>query len=164
MNCKPSVICLSETWCQTTSPIASQLGYNHVNLPRLNRKGRGVCMYISNHVRFTVVNMSIKFCTFEHLAILIKINTKQVLCVTVYNPSSSACDFYGEFTVLFENLGKMFSITDYYIAGDFNIDLLSKCSESKELTALLLSVNAYPTIYHPTRVTKTSSILMDNIL
>ena len=57
----------------------------------------------------------------------------------------------------------MFASTDYYIAGDFNIDLLSKCSEIKELTELLLSVNAYPTIYHPTRVTKTSSTLIDNI-
>ena len=47
----------------------------------------------------------------------------------------------------------MFASTDYYIAGDFNIDLLSKCSESKELTKLLLSINAYPTIHHPTRVT-----------
>ena len=68
-----------------------------------------------------------------------------------------------EFTVLLENLGKMFASTDYYIAGDFNIDLFSKCNESKELTELLLSVNAYPTIYHPTRVTKTSSTLIDKI-
>ena len=57
----------------------------------------------------------------------------------------------------------MFASTDYYIAGDFNIDSLSKCSESKELTELLLSINAYPTIYHSTRVTKTSSTLIDNI-
>ena len=32
-----------------------------------------------------------------------------------------------------------------------------------ELTELLLSVNAFPIIYHPTRVTKTSSTLIDNI-
>ena len=99
LNGKPNAICLSETWCQTTSPIASLPGYNVVSLPHLNRKGGGVCIYISNHVRFTVVNMPVKFFTFEHLAILIEINTKQVLCVTVYNPSLSACDFYDEFTV-----------------------------------------------------------------
>ena len=85
------------------------------------------------------------------------------MCVTVYDPSSSTCDFCDEFTVLLENLGKIFASTDYYIAGDFNIDILSKCSESKKLTELLLSVNAYPTIYHPTRVTKTLSTLIDNI-
>ena len=60
LNGKPSVICLYETWCQTTSPIASLPGYYVVSLPSLNRKG-GVCMYISNHVRFTVVNMPGKF-------------------------------------------------------------------------------------------------------
>ena len=93
VNCKPSVICLSETWCQTTSSIASLPGYNVISLPCLNRKRESVCMYICNHVRFKVVNIPVKFCTFEHLAILIEINTKQVLCVTVHNPSSSASDF-----------------------------------------------------------------------
>ena len=116
LSCKPSVICLSETWCQTTSPIASLSGYNIVSLPRLNRKGGVVCMCISNHIRFAVVNMPVKFCMFENLAILIEINTKQVLCVTAYNPSSSACDFYDEFTVLLENFGRMFASADNYLA------------------------------------------------
>ena len=56
-------------------------------------------------------------------------------------------------------------ITLYICAGDFNIDLLkyAKHTSTTEFINLLFSCNLFPLISKPTRITKTSATLIDNI-
>jgi hypothetical protein len=52
-----------------------------------------------------------------------------------------------------------------FIAGDFNLDLIKqeKHAQTAEFLNILLSYSFYPTIHSPTRISDTSSTLIDNI-
>jgi Endonuclease/Exonuclease/phosphatase family len=162
--CKPAVLCLSETWSQVMSPIVTLPGYNVVSVPRASRKCGGVCMYVSSDIKFVSLSVPGTFVTFECLTLMIEASDRPIVCVVIYRPPSSPLhEFQIELSTFLDNLMKLQNgkPADYFFAGDFNIDLLS--SNSAEFADLLLVANLYPTIYFPTRITKCSSTLIDNI-
>lgn len=55
---KPSVICLSETWYQVNKPACRLPDYNIVNVLRITRitSRAGVCMYIANGIKYSVLH------------------------------------------------------------------------------------------------------------
>ena len=80
-----------------------------------------------------------------------------------YKPPKTNIDSYSD--VFTELLDKLHDPKNCYIAGDFNIDLLKSDSnvETNAFVDTLLSYSFFPTITKPTRITRESATLIDNI-
>lgn len=96
----------------------------------------------------------------------IGINSVKYVILSIYRPNTySRCDialFFDKMNFIFQRL--ISENSQYVIAGDFNINLLSKDSEACSFMSLLEGFNATPTIFDPTRITSFSSTCIDNIL
>ncbi|HKU83279.1 MAG TPA: hypothetical protein VJP58_04485, partial [Candidatus Nitrosocosmicus sp.] len=79
-------------------------------------------------------------------------------------PSSSTSSFLSQLKEFLQRLST-YKNADICILGDFNIDLLKYLSHdpSSEFLNLMLSFGLTPTISKPTRITKESKTLIDNI-
>ena len=66
---------------------------------------------------------------------------------------------------LLSNISKEIKQKDFVLMGDFNIDLLNYTSDNKvaEFLDKMYSSSLLPLITHPTRISKTSQTLIDNI-
>ena len=121
------IIAISETWLSISDNIAEfQLeGYKLANMNRENRRGGGVCFYISNTLSFKEIpRLSFaKEDNFECLTIEVdRTNSKNMIVTCVYRtPGSSMDKFNDEFKKLLTEYNNQKHI---YICGDFNIDLL----------------------------------------
>jgi len=74
---------------------------------------------------------------------------------------------FQNFQLSFEDtIGKLNKVKpEYYISGDFNIDLLKSVNNQNIKTYYdsLISLGCIPIIRHPTRITPTSATLLDHI-
>ena len=100
----------------------------------------------------------------EDLWVTVKINnTEKVFGVVNRHPSNNFAQFHTalEHTLVTLNEKKL----KYYICGDVNINLLDYDIKSniKEYSDMLFSLGCIPLIKYPTRITKTSSTLIDHI-
>jgi hypothetical protein len=157
---KPSIICLTETWFHVDLPPCSLPNYDIINVPR-HARGGGVCMYINNSIKYSNLNITILHDSFECACILISSKPRASVVIVVYKVSPLLPVFLSEFSEFLSHVDKIVPNAFLFIAGDFNINLFS--SNSSEFSNLLLTVNAYPTIYLPTRITPTACTLIDNI-
>ena len=66
---------------------------------------------------------------------------------------------------LLSSISKEIKQKDFVLMGDFNIDLLNYSTDSKvaEFLDKMYSCSLLPLITHPTRISKTSQTLIDNI-
>ena len=92
------------------------------------------------------------------------VNNKKLIIGEIYrSPNSKLSDFYVELDKVFKRLmGLKLPIV---LGGDFNIDLFKtgSCSNSKVFIDHCFNNDFIPTIFKPTRVTHTTSTLIDNI-
>ena len=94
--------------------------------------------------------------------------TKRNLFVgTIYcHPCMDADGFNTQYLPkLLSNISKEIKQKDFVLMGDFNIDLLNYTSNNKvaEFLDKMYSSSLLPLITHPTRISKTSQTLIDNI-
>lgn len=84
------------------------------------------------------------------------------LCIIVIYRSPK-----GNLITFFEKLSELLSLVDpdvkTVIVGDFNIDLLVEDSNSDSLVNIMMENNLGQTVFTPTRVTESSSSLIDNL-
>jgi hypothetical protein len=159
---KPSVLCFTETWYDVNMPPGMLNGYNVVNIPRALQAGGGVCMYIQSQYTFITHSFN-SYTTFEHC--IITLNSPRPTCIALdYRPPSSSLPiFLEEIDDLLASIAKQFPNFDIFLTGDFNIDLLALDNNNSLNFSNLLSVyNLYPSIFLPTRVSSSSSTLIDN--
>lgn len=159
---RPNVVCLTETWFQPCMPCPVLPAYESVNVPRPACKGNGggVCIYVAEGIKYSTLNVSV-YNSFEYACVLIECHSKPLLVSVIYNPSSSQVTFLPEFATFLAEIDHFAPSADIFLAGDFNIDLLS--ASSTDFSNLLLESNIYPTIYYPTRLTISKQSLIDNI-
>ena len=86
---------------------------------------------------------------------------------TIYrHPCMDADEFNTQYLPkLLPNISKEIKQKDFVLMGDFNIDLLNYTSDNKvaEFLDKMYSSSLLPLITHPTRISKTSQTLIDNI-
>ena len=161
------VLAINETRLDST------VGDNEVHIPGYEivrrdrdsngRFGGGVCFYIRSCINFSVRH-DLSFEQLENLCISVnKPRAKPFLITTWYRPPNSPVAMFNYFEIL---LGMLDSENiEYYLMGDFNCDLSSTVldHDSKSLMDIADLYNLSQLINEPTRITDSSSTLLDHI-
>lgn len=161
-----SMIAVSETWIQVDKGAEFNLpGYDMFYTNRESKKGGGVALYIDKNIDCRLVeNMSIAVGeVFECVTIEIVQQSKNNIIVScVYRAPGSDMNLFNEWMErLFANNAKK----DIIICGDYNVDLFKakKHKPTANFIDVMFSMNMYPLITKPTRITAHSATLIDNI-
>ena len=162
------VIGLSEIKASANAPIKSNIslpGYNFYHTVSQSAAG-GVGIYVKLDLT-TNKRDDLSVSTVDFETIWVEIDNpraKNILCCCAYrHPSSDIAKFTQH---LQETLGLIADEDKIiHIMGDFNIDLLNHGHHTltDEFINLMFSSHLMPSILHPTRITDTSSTLIDNI-
>ena len=162
-------ICLTETWCRNKDYEKNSNfqipNYTPIHQPRLSKKGGGVCIFLHNSLTYKVrEDLSINNSHCESITIEI-INTgkmNDILSVMYRPPAGSMEIFRQDLENHFQKINKK----NLFLTGDFNINIQEYLSNTKTkvFVELLLNNCLIPMINKPTRVTKNSATIIDQII
>ena len=162
------ILALSESRLNSTVTNAEVeiKGFKLTRLDHLGKTGRGVCVYSKSSIKVKCLKniTGISEFRFHQLWMLIQLRRlRSILCVT-YRPdychTSTFHDNFMENYLHALTLGK-----EMTVVGDLNCDLLKPASpQTMSLLDFCTSVNQTQMIKEPTRVTETSSFLIDIIM
>ena len=162
-----SLIGLTETWINYDSHHPFHIDdYEFINKNRQDRIGGGVAFYVLKSFNYTILE-EISVCnTFiESLFIEIVVpGNKNIIAGVIYRcPSSNSQEFLQYLSNLLRSIN--FDNKDFFLMGDFNIDLLNHeiNNVSQEFLEIILSASCLPLVSKPTRVANASASLIDNI-
>ena len=164
------IIALSETFLKEhNATLHGMAGYRSEHNYRTDRAGGGVSLYIKDSVEYIVrEELTYRIANIETLFIEIpkyQMNNKQAVIIGVlYRPPDTNISVFNDY--LTEILSKIKTENkSLYLLGDYNINLLNIDNHrpSHEFTDLMFSHSLIPCITKPTRVTRTSATLIDNI-
>ena len=159
-----SILLITETWLtEDTAPLIILPGYTFVYRNRINGRGGGVAIFIRDDLHFRMrYDLCVANPVFDWLAIeMINQEGKKNIILNIYRPPDSDVDVFVEYLNVF--LTSMNHKTGIYIGGDFNINLLDHGHLKTNFEKTLLEHNLLPTITRPTRMTRHSATLIDNI-
>ena len=163
-NRHADVVTLSETWLSKYTPQFSIPGYKLYRKDRVGKKGGGVAILVStalNSRELDVENVNeIEVCGAQ-----IKTNRGQLGIVSMYRPPNTNASTFGQV------FGRIIRKTkrnckDIIIGLDHNMDFLKSHTHgpTTDFIEEILNVGLLPTISRPTRITKSTATLIDNII
>ena len=163
----PDIIIISETWLTPFSPEIKIPGYEFCHKDCKSKRGRGVTLLLANNIRYKMLDMTkSNSCTFEHLSVEIDLRNNQKLLVSsIYRPPNSPeNDFIDQYSKFVCDLKKREN-KGIVIGLDHNLDLLksTKHAPTDRFLSVNLSLGLVPTITRPTRITRSTATLIDNI-
>ena len=162
-----SVIGLSETWLnESNASLINIPNFQFIYSNRADKIGGGVGLLIRENLNFFTRDdllIDNDGCDFLAIEIIVSGGRNIVVCVLYRPPNTNAINFITDLSNTIKSLYSLNKLV--YIMGDFNIDLLKKDTHniSENFINMLYSLNFFPLINLPTRVTETSSTLIDNI-
>jgi len=153
----------SDSWNEN-SELYNIPGYTFIQNCRKNATGGGVGMYISNNLEWNIVNIDCDKLESIWVEIYLK-NSKNFLVNTTYRPPDSSKHLCKLFNELFEKslITASTLCEEIIVLGDMNVNFLDK-SINKEFKTIVNNNGFKQLIKNPTRVTNTSSTLIDIIL
>ena len=157
-----SIIGFTETWLKPNNIETFGItGYNHIGLTRQNGKGGGVSLFISDDIVFSELQ-ELRMVQDHIECIFIKIRGYTYFIGLVYRPPNiNITEFSNAMHYILDKIASK----PCYIMGDYNLDLL-KHEIHHPTENFLDSIYAnylVPLINRPTRITRESSTLIDNI-
>ena len=162
----PDVLFLCETWMSKNSPTLRFAGYNMYETRRTHKKGGGMCILVKDifQSRRCILKHE-PFSCIEYTLVECKINSRIYVAGSLYRaPNTNQREFLSEYNKLL-NLITIVKPYGIILGMDHNLDLLK--GSTHNLTQEFIECNAKyrltPTITRPTRITKTSATLIDNI-
>ena len=170
LNFQFPIIALTESWLRDDNADKYGIsGYTSEHNIRPNRRGGGVSLLIKDDIEYTIrEDLCYQNGIMETL--FIEIDKKQfkknqnIIIGVIYRPPDTDIN---TFNIHIEQcLSKIKSEKKLaYISGDYNINLLNvdKHAASQEFIDIMYSHSFFPCITKPTRVSKTSCTLIDNI-
>ena len=162
---KPDILLLCETWQNKNSPSPVLDGYDFVSKNRTHKLGGGVCIFVSKKLKFkTRSDLEIDCQTIEHCIIEVQLKKQNVLVCSGYRaPGQNPTNFLQEYDKLTESMNS--TSLPVIIGMDHNLDLLKQRTHypTKLFVDKLLDSKMVPSITKPTRITKSSATLIDNI-
>ncbi|ESN92196.1 hypothetical protein HELRODRAFT_181665 [Helobdella robusta] len=129
-----------------------------------NKKGGGVGIFLKLGLDYTLFDNALSTDDVaDCLCIEIKFHKSNVIVFAIYRPPNS--DPSNLIQKLDLALSSLKTNSKVYLVGDFNLDLSKACSDKlvASFSDLLASFNFVPLISQPTRVTHSSSSIIDNI-
>ena len=152
---------LTET-CLTAEIEESEIGvvgYKHVICNSHSRHTGGVLLYIKKGLRYQVINTSNSSNSIWFVKMYVWMNEEKWTLVVFYrSPSSSVSDFLTFFSFFMENEKNIL------IAGDFNVDLLTKDRNIERMLEILNDQGLSQIVNQPTRIADVSETLIDYIV
>ena len=173
-GCRPSVICLQETWLSEDSDTSLlQLeNYTLISKGKSCSAHGGVAMYVHNSLQFKELNIDISSPAWDGQFVEISLanclqgsQDNTYVVINIYRPPRSDVDNITSFT---ENLNDIFNNFEHsqnvILVGDFNINLLkySQNSHINDYLDNIFSAGYVPMITFPTRITDRTGTLIDN--
>ena len=169
-NSTVDVVLLCETFLNGTTVKQVHIpGYTLISNHRRQYKGGGTAILVREGITFTRKSELDTFIEKHVESVFIEILTKShkhIIIGSMYRPPNNTDDSFLE-SIL--KLRHKLSITkekkELIIRMDHNYDLLKSNEHKKteEFLELLINRELFPTITHPTRITKSSATLIDNI-
>lgn len=159
------VIAISETWLTNEKGADFVLeGYDIFSVNQIDKKGGGVAFFVQKDFQCKVIDSTVVNDIMESLTIEIHSTTfKSIFFSCIYRtPGSCIHQFVN---TIVDILGKVCDKKSLFVCGDFNIDLL-KWNEHKLTTDFcnaMFTFGLWPLIDKPSRITKESATLIDNI-
>ena len=131
---------------------------------RKSRTHGGVGIFVYNTLLYSTVNLN-KVCNdyaFEACVIKLLISSNIYFILCIYRPP------VGNFTTFLLHLQSILTqiysnTTNLIICGDFNVDYLHDSRNKNLLNSLLASFNLHSAVNFPTRISNSSSTIIDNI-
>ena len=162
-----SIICLTETWNSDESFLNNsnfQLpNYNSIHFGRKNKRGGGICIFISDSLNFKRIN-DLSILANETLTIeIINKTTKNIIVSTCYRPAAAKIkQFKQHLAHLFEKLTR--ENKKLFIVGDFNMNSLNYSTNSKvkKFIDFMFSKGLLSIVNIPIRITKTTISCIDH--
>jgi len=160
------IIGVSEIWSSEQNKVLTNIdisGYKFYDTSSTSQNG-GVGLYVKTNLNSkSCDDLNFKCNGFENIWVEIdNKNSKNLLfCCTVRHPGADIETFISNFRIILPKLLNK----QVFIMGDFNINLLNYDSHTatSDLVNTFFSNNFLPCITHPTRVSKNSSTIIDNI-
>ena len=163
-----AVFSISDSWLDTTvSGLEIEIpGYNIYRVDRSNKAAGGVSAYVASKYNYRTEMLTdisnISNNGFHQLWLKMQVrNLKSIIICTVYRPLDTTL------TCLEDDLTAtlIYANKPMYIMGNLNCNPLNaECTETKSLTSFCKSFNLSKLIASPTRVTDSSSSLIDVIV
>ena len=160
----PDLICFNETRLDSTISSGEMYinGYDLVRRDR-KRKGGGACIYLKNTVNYKnrkdLVPPELEAVCVE----ISKPNSKPFIVITIYRPPDSSTEYFDkveEFIATIDSLDR-----EFYILGDLNCNWLQPADPvTKRLKTFCDLYQLLQLINEPTRITETSSSLLDVVI
>jgi hypothetical protein len=164
------VICLTETWL-------TPINYDHACIPnyfhessvRTGKAGGGVSIFINNKIQYSLrkdissIQKHIELVYVEIDRHSVKSDRNIIIGCVYRPPKESVVDFNESLKSTLDSLSS--ENKHIYLVGDFNINLLNVDNHipSSDFIEMLFSNSFLPTINKPTRITKSSATIIDNI-
>ena len=159
-----SIIALTESWHKTGNSNYNLHNYNVVHLPRDNKTGGGICVFVHNSLMFKVRHdLSVSNENNESLFIeIINKNSKNLIVGTTYRPPSGKLK---PFKNDFKSVLKKLNNKHIYLLGDYNINALlyNEDNKIKEFFNMMFAHGMISIINKPTRVSRKSATAIDHI-
>jgi hypothetical protein len=164
-----SAIAVTETWLNPfMSDVYMLPGYNFVSNSRTVKSGGGVGFFVKSSITYSIRPDLARMCPYiECMFIELEQTTdKNIIFGCVYRPPSSDVTLFNSELDCLLDKAVVKQNQLIFIAGDFNLDLLSCTSSNLPVSAfvnIMSSHYLFPCIHNPTRVTDVTSTLLDNI-
>jgi hypothetical protein len=167
-----NIICVTETWC-SSNELKNNSNFHLKNFElvsverQTDKRGGGVLIYVKENIEHNVrSDLCVSDKDKEIATIELIINKeKNILISCCYRPPDGACE---NFSCYLQN--NIFHAGNNeqkknFIIGDFNMDCFNYNNNNKVKSFYdeIFLAGAIPLINHPTRVTKDSATLIDNI-
>ena len=164
-NVSPDVVTLSETWLNRHTPKFEIPGYKIFQQDREHKKGGGVAVLVKNQLQCRALELPKIIDNVEICGVQINTRKCQLGVLSVYRPpNTNATAFQSIFEKIVKTARK--NCKDIIIGMDHNLDLLK--SHIHEPTNLfvekMLELGLLPVTTRPTRITKSTATLIDNIV
>ena len=167
IKCDTDVALLCETWLKNeTETLVSLDNYKTYSNPRTSRIGGGVAIVLGRTLRSRArPDLHVKTTHLEHIVVELKKNKENILLVSGYRPPNANYKvFMKEYMTLMRKLKKL-NKHKIILGIDHNLDLL-KTHLHKQTNQFLesnLELDLVPCISKPTRITRKTATLIDNI-
>ena len=167
-NCKVHAMLFAETWMKKTQAKRITVpGFQYYGSYRNGKRGRGTGILLSKQlISRERKDLSLHLPNFENTTVEIKTNYDSIYLLSLYRPPNSS---EKEFLKNYKQLLTRFTRAQQerlLIGLDHNMDFLKydKHLPTKEFIELNLDLNLLPVITKPTRVTRSSATLIDNVI
>ncbi len=165
LNTDFDIMAITETWLNNniSNNMVKIPGYKMYRRDRTLKTGGGICIYVKEYLSSKLINVVYDNNLIELMFVEVILKHCKIAVGVLYRPPNVSYTMYSKLLPLIN--GIMHNFANIILTGDFNVNMLVDGCDNKYLTENLLNpCSLYQVINQPTRITQTSTALLDLIL